>query len=539
VALSNVPLVLSLAIGATSHGYNLFQYPLYITDEGIYLQQAWSVLLEARLSPYTYFYDHAPAGWLAIAGWVELLPAQFQTFGNAINTGRVLMVLAHMASAFLLYRVTCRLARNTVAPIVATFLFNLSPLAIFYQRQVLLDNLMVFWILLSLYLASSGIPDDGAGDGLGCTGPAREMRIVTAMLSGLALGMAVLTKENAVFFAPAVGYMVYRQLCGRINYRFGLAFWVFSFVALTSLYFLFATLKNELFPTGFNFDLNNPPADHVSLLYTIWWQLHRSQGSLLDQTSPVWRFSLGAWLPKDTFLLVAGSVGLLANLGLGVLARGHRRGHLVAAALAAGYAFYLGRGSQMLEFYVVPLVPFLAMNIGMLLGWLAEGLPRRLPVIVRAVPVAGFLGVMLFHPGLGYMLVRDEFGKVVPHDLYKLDLTAIQANQVVFIRQHVPPDAKLIIDDDIWADLHGVRPFYKWAHSYTKAARDPDVRDKLFGKDWRNVDYIVLSNKMRNAMELDNGDGSEDWILAGLERAHQVWMEERGDVKLEVYKVSE
>ena len=66
--------VVSLATGALTHGFNLFNYPLYVTDEGIYSQQAWSVLREARLSPYTYFYDHAPAGWIAIASWVALLP---------------------------------------------------------------------------------------------------------------------------------------------------------------------------------------------------------------------------------------------------------------------------------------------------------------------------------------------------------------------------------------------------------------------------------------------------------------------------------
>src|SRR5467141_4021454 len=88
--------VLSLATGALSSGFNLFGYPLYVTDEGIYMQQAWSVLRLARLSPYTYFYDHAPAGWLAIAGFAAVLPSQFQTFGGAINTGRVLMLLVHL-----------------------------------------------------------------------------------------------------------------------------------------------------------------------------------------------------------------------------------------------------------------------------------------------------------------------------------------------------------------------------------------------------------------------------------------------------------
>jgi hypothetical protein len=205
--------------------------------------------------------------------------------------------------------------------------------------------------------------------------------------------------------------------------------------------------------------------------------------------------------------------------------------------MAGGYAFYLARGSQMLEFYVVPLVPFLALNVALLVGWLVEHV-RLVPRLVRLVPVAGMLGILAFHPVLGYALVIDEYGKVVPHDMYKLDLTASQARQVSFIRQNVPSDAKMITDDDIWADLHDVRPFYKWAHSYTKAARDPDVRDKLFGKDWRNVDYIAVSNKMRDAMALDNADGGVNWILAGLDHAQPVWVEARGDVKLEVYRVT-
>src|SRR5215831_13681625 len=105
VLVRRVLLLLAVATGALTHGYHLFQYPLYITDEGIYMEQAWSVIREGRLSPYTYFYDHAPAGWLVIAAWVRILPQQFETFGNAINTGRVLMLLVHVASTFLLFEI--------------------------------------------------------------------------------------------------------------------------------------------------------------------------------------------------------------------------------------------------------------------------------------------------------------------------------------------------------------------------------------------------------------------------------------------------
>ena len=36
-------LALSLVSGLFTHGYNLFQYPLFLTDEGIYVEQAWSL----------------------------------------------------------------------------------------------------------------------------------------------------------------------------------------------------------------------------------------------------------------------------------------------------------------------------------------------------------------------------------------------------------------------------------------------------------------------------------------------------------------
>src|SRR6266566_2348269 len=195
IVLERVLLLVSLLTGAISHGYHLFLYPLYITDEGIYMQQAWSVLREGRLSPYTYFYDHAPAGWLMIAGWVSVLPHQFEAFGNAINTGRVLMLLVHIASTFLLFQIARRLSGSLIAAVVATFFFNLSPLAIYYQRQVLLDNLMVFWLLVSLYLATSN-----------------DRRVLTPLLSGLALGIGVVTKENAIFFVPVVTYLLYGNI---------------------------------------------------------------------------------------------------------------------------------------------------------------------------------------------------------------------------------------------------------------------------------------------------------------------------------------
>ena len=521
--LTRVLLLGSLLTGAISHGYHLFLYPLYITDEGIYMERAWSVLREGLFSPYTYYYDHAPAGWLVIASWVALLPHQFEAFGNAINTGRVLMLLVHLVSVYLLFQTTRRLSGSLMAAVVACFFFNLSPLAVYYQRQVLLDNLMVFWVLLSLYLASSD-----------------DRRILTPLLSGLALGMGVLTKENAIFFMPVIGYLLYSKVRPRGNYRFALSFWFFGAFSIISLYFLYAVLKNELLPAHLSFNLNQPPAAHVSLLYTIWQQLHRAQGGILDLHSLFWTFSLDAWLPKDTFLLAGGAGAMLINLYLGLRDRKHHQGELIASLLALSYIFYLVRGSVMLEFYVVPLVPFLAMNIAMLVNRLPLPETRQLGWlfgIARTAILAVFFAVLLLPAG-GYLLVHDQFGKVVPHDLYKLPLTPLQEEQLTFIRQHIPPSAHVIMDDDLWLQLHDVAPVYPWAHSHWNASGDPAVRDKYFGGgDWHSIDYIVMSNRMLIAMQQNDTDRGEDYILLALQNAKPIWQLTHGGVSLAIYQV--
>jgi hypothetical protein len=461
----------SLAVAAITHGFHLFLYPLYTTDEGIYVEQAWSVLREHRLSPYTYFYDHAPGGWLAIAGWVGLLPGQFQTLGNGINSGRALMLLVHLASVYLLFRVTRRFSGSLVAAFIASFLFSVSP-----------------------------------------------------------LGVAVITKENAIFFAPVILYLVYRQVRERTNQRFALGFWSFFVLAPVSVYTLYASLKNELFPSHLNFDINNPPADHVSLLYTIWWQMHRSKGSILDPQSLFWQFSLGRWLPKDHFLLIAGAVAMLINLLIGW--RRRHLGLLVTSLLGLSYTLYLVRGSLMLEFYVLPLLPFLAMNLGMLAAELVRWMPRAGQAVAAAALV-----VALILPVGGYVLVHNTSGRLALHDLYTLPLTDMQTQQVAYVRQHVPANSRIIMDDDLWVALHDVKPYYRFAHSHWKAASDPDVRDKLFGKDWQKVDYIVMSNKMLEAMQQNDADHSEDWILDAVNHADRVWDLQRGDVEVSVYKV--
>ena len=509
-------LAFALVSGLVTHGYHLFTYPLYSTDEGIYVERAWAVIREDRLSPQTYFYDHAPGGWLLLGAWEFLLPRHFETFGNPVNSGRVLMLLVHLVSVFLLFEIARKLSGGLLAPVIATFLFNFSPLAVYYQRLVLLDNLMVVGVLLSIYLLLGNV------------------RTFAGFWSGLAFGISVITKENAIFFAPTLIYLLSRRTEGDPGRRFAMTLWLFAAGTAMLAYFLYATLKGELFPPQLDFNLIHQPQGHVSLLYELWVQIHRNQGTLFTHGS----FLYTTWLPKDKYLLAGGTAAMLVSLYLGWRDKERNLGFLVAGTLALEIAFYLARGSVILDFYVIPLIPLFALCIGLVADRALKALAAPAArVAVTAVPALA--AALLLLPTGGYLLTHDsQTGKLKPNDVYYLPLTYLQQEQIAWVRAHIPPTARIISDDDIWVALHDGRPSYPYDQSHFEAASDPAVRNKIFGGNWQNIDYIVLSNGMKQAMIENNTGGQENYILDALDNhSTEVWLASRGNVHLAIYKV--
>ncbi|TAK33022.1 MAG: phospholipid carrier-dependent glycosyltransferase [Chloroflexota bacterium] len=444
-----------IAVSLVSHAWNMFNYPQYLGDEGIYLEQAWSVLREHKLSPYTYFYDHAPAGWLIVAAWIVLLPQQFLTFGMAVNSGRVLMLLMHVASVFFLYRITLHLTKSNAAAAFTSLVYTLSPLVLYYTRLLLLDNILIFWLLISLYLIVR-----------------HGNRLMTIIGSGTALGLALLTKENAIFFVPIMGYALYREVRGTYRFRFALTGWAFTAFMIVSLYPLYAVLKGELVPSG---------GEHVSLVDTLYWQLfQRHGGSIMDPNGWFWKYFWSRWWAKDPVLLTLGGGAAIVNLLVAMLSPKLRQTYLLASLLVISFSIYLMRGSVILEFYVLPILPFMALNLGLLAHLILGHLPR--PLALGAFGLA----ILVFAAG--------DIQASVDH--YTLNLTQVQIKQLQWIRQNIPPNSILMIDDDLWVDLHeknGRLPVYPNAHSHWKIQTDPDIKTRLLKNNWRNIDWVVMS----------------------------------------------
>ena len=223
---------------------NMFGFPYYQHDEGTHIANGWSIATTGELSPYTYSYEDPPVGTMLLAVW-NLATGGPSAFGFPVNSGRVLMLILHVITTGLIFMLTRKLANSTLAAIVATLVFAFSPLAVSLQRVVLLENIMIVWLLASFYLVIG-----------------EDRTLMHYLGSALLFGLAVLSKGSALFFLPALLYVILAT-AHQHHRRFASTMWVALAVFMVSFYPLYAQMKVELFPEGSALGGDFP---HVSLI---------------------------------------------------------------------------------------------------------------------------------------------------------------------------------------------------------------------------------------------------------------------------------
>ncbi|HEY1445505.1 MAG TPA: glycosyltransferase family 39 protein [Acidimicrobiales bacterium] len=453
-----------LVVVGIVHGAGLSRMPLPVDDEGTYMAQAWAVQVRHALTPYTYWYDHPPLGWIQLAGWTFVTHA-FSGATLAIVAGRRIMLLYALADAALLYLIARRLRLSRVWAAVAVLAFALSPLAVNYQRMVLLDNLAMPWLLAAFALALT---------------PRR--RLWTFGASGACFAVAVLSKETMLLFLPALVYQVW-QRSHRTTRAFCVTALVSVFGLLVAVYPLLALLKNELVPGP----------GHVSLSSAIAFQLNGRQGTgnPFNATSQAHSLVTG-WLHLDPWLPVAG----LVCLPVGLCVR--RLRPLAVAELIA--LLDVLRGGYLPVPFVIGILPFAALLLagtGSTLQGLVRWTPGRRPwAVVEGGVLVGLAGALLvfvvpaWASGLRTQMATDQ---VTP---------TVQAES--WVEQHVPRTDRLLVDDTVWVDLvdHGFnRPYgVVWFYKLGSVNNlDPSVRRTL-GGGWRGFQYVLVTPSMREAL---------------------------------------
>ncbi|MGH3849057.1 MAG: ArnT family glycosyltransferase, partial [Pseudonocardiaceae bacterium] len=456
-----------LTLVAVVHGWGVAGAPAVTDDEGTYMAQAWAVQVQHHLAPYTYWYDHPPLAWLQIAGWTWMTGA-FHGSVHAIAAGRELMVVASVVSAGLLYLLARRVHLRRGCAGLAVGLFALSPLAVDYQRLVLLDNVAVPWLLAALVLAAS---------------PRRSLWATAA--SGGCFAAAVLSKETFLLALPAVITLLWLRSDPRTR-----AFCVTGFTATFGLlvvaYPLYAVLKGELIPG----------AGHVSLLQAVKFQLisRQGSGSVFSSGSNA-HGTVAVWLGLDHWLLALG----LVALPVGVALRRHRW-----MAVGFGLPILLAiRGGYLPDPFVIALLPFAALLVAAAVDatWgllvVRRDPHRRATVYLGSQVVAAVTAVVLVAALVPPWVSGD-------HSLATGNATAPVWNAERWIEGNVNRNQRLIVDDSMWTDLveHGFNPnlgvvwFYKLD---TTNNLDPSVARAL-PDGWKDFGYVVSTPIIRSAL---------------------------------------
>ncbi len=432
-------------------------------------------------------------------------------FGSAIDSGRVLMLLLHVASIVMLYRVARKLGCGVALAGLGALLFTISPLELTYARRLLLDNIMLFWALLSLDLLL-----DGWG------------RLSRVTLSGVCFGIAMLTKETAIFLVLPMLFIAWQQRWQH-QARFAVLGWLVPMLVVVSWYPLYAALKGELLPAGgaAQFSTSGYGNTGVSLVDSLIWQVGRGGGGPFNLDNQFWALVRSDWLPRDALLLVGATLTTLLNLARGFRLRTiEQRRALATGLLGLLPLLYLARGGIVFDFYILFAIPFLCLNLVVLLAPLS----RRLPSLAANGLAVGFALAL----GVGYAAT----GLIQP--LYAQSPSISGREALSWIKANVPADALLLSGDDLWTDLRepgfgstAQAPGFPNVESYTKVGGDPAIRTGVLHDDWHTVDYLIVTPELEASLVA----AGNTLALDALHNAHPVQSWTSDGSTLELWKV--
>jgi glycosyltransferase XagB len=458
-----VLLVALLAGVGLVQGANMLHWPATQFDEGTYVGNAWAVQRGA-LAPYTYSYGHPPLAWLLIAVWTWAR-GLLGDGGFSIDAARELMFVVTIVSCALLFTLARRLEMARGFAAGAVVLFALSPVALFFHRAVLLDNVAIAWALAAFVLAVT---------------PRRRLWAFAG--SGACFAVSVLSKETTLVLLPAL-LLAASQNTDRSTRRYCLTLFA-SFLTLLALsYPLYATLKGELLPGP----------GHVSLVGETIVQLftREATGSVFDPHSLA-HGTVTAWLHLDPWLLAAG-------LALAPVALVRRTTRAVALAFVIQVVMVL-RPGYLPNMYVIGLLPFAALIV----AGTGEALWRAAEATVSSVTAWSSRIAMSALAVLVALTVAPRWAQGANlATTMRLDGPERAAKR--WLVDHVGRTERLIVGDEFWIYLveHGFdhRPvrggfFSRRVVAYWPLDYDPAVK-RQFPGGWRDFDYVVSTQAVR------------------------------------------
>ncbi len=240
----NYPIQLAVFAGyLLTHLVQLTTLPVF-ADEAIYIR--WSQLIMDDWQRYLFFSLNDGKTPLFIWGMIPFLIS----FIDQLFAGRLLTVLVGMAQVVLIGKLTQLLGGNKKAQILSMVFTSVLPFWFFYHRIALMDGLMTFFLSLTFFILIKLSLHLERHKTLPHT-------LIFTLTSGLAFGLALLSKIPALFFSPVfVLIAMYPISHKRWKIEFDKIFWIGLSGAIGIALFLMLKLHpafGQLFSRGNDF----------------------------------------------------------------------------------------------------------------------------------------------------------------------------------------------------------------------------------------------------------------------------------------------
>jgi 4-amino-4-deoxy-L-arabinose transferase-like glycosyltransferase len=253
-------LAIPLALSAFTHIWNPVGFPAVHPDEGTYMRRAMHVLegLGAQ-DPASQFdhtqlstssYDHPYFGQIFLASVFKLVGYPFPDLiaNNSIQSiemlytiPRVIMGVLAIIDTFLVYKISARFYNNKVA-LIASVLFAVMPLS-WLLRRIVLDSIMLPLVLTSIYFAVSYTKNSSLKNNQ-YDKKESTSSILTILLSGIFLGLAIFTKLPAFSVIPLIGFLLFFGKSRERRWKI-LGLWLIPVVSIPLIWPVYAISEGD------------------------------------------------------------------------------------------------------------------------------------------------------------------------------------------------------------------------------------------------------------------------------------------------------
>lgn len=274
---------------------NLTGVPIF-ADEAIYIR--WAQVMRAE--PTLRFLPLSD-GKQPLFMWA-IIPF-FKIFSDPLVAGRMVSVVAGFGTLVGIFLLTQLLTRKIWISFIAALIYAVSPFAVFFDRMALVDSMLAMFGVWTLFF------------GVAAT---KKLRLDFAMLTGFALGGALLTKSPALFYSILLPTT---SLVSPIFSRKERLLKIFKFIGLLLVTYVIGYAMYNILRLGPNFSsIGARNQDYVLPLSHLWTN-PKDPFIFLAHRSLEWIWILGP-----------AALVLLAAMGIFVGLKIYRRETLILAS---------------------------------------------------------------------------------------------------------------------------------------------------------------------------------------------------------------